>query len=108
MLIQELFSRLNGNSKSAREFQFEKAREKILHFYLVKSTNMIAIHVIYTVDWLFFTDVNQALLYAQPMAIMGMELAAPYRNYMPVLTNKWVENVTSLDVDAARRFVYWT
>ncbi len=57
---------------------------------------------------LFSADVNEALLYAQPAAIVGVELEFPSPNYMPVITSKLEENISAVDVHAGSRTVYWT
>lgn len=54
------------------------------------------------------TEFKKFLLYARQMEIRGVDLAAPYYNYIISFTVPDIDNVTVLDYDAREQRVYWS
>lgn len=54
------------------------------------------------------TEFKKFLLYARQMEIRGVDLDAPYYNYIISFTVPDIDNVTVLDYDAREQRVYWS
>lgn len=54
------------------------------------------------------TEFKKFLLYARQMEIRGVDLDAPYYNYIISYTVPDIDNVTVLDYDAREQRVYWS
>lgn len=54
------------------------------------------------------TEFKKFLLYARQMEIRGVDLDAPYYNYIISFTVPDIDNVTVLDFDAREQRVYWS
>ena len=53
-------------------------------------------------------EFKKFLLYARQMEIRGVDLDAPYYNYIISFTVPDIDNVTVLDYDAREQRVYWS